>query len=110
MPVLRGRIACASATPRPRAPAVIVNEAFARRYFDRAIRSASDCASPTAIREIVGVVANVQQRGGFQDYGPIDALPSMYVPFAQFPAGALRVYHGWFSTGVDHARRPAAAR
>ena len=42
------------------------------------------------VREIVGVSANVQQRGGFQDYGPIDALPAIYMPFAQFPAGGLR--------------------
>jgi predicted lysophospholipase L1 biosynthesis ABC-type transport system permease subunit len=49
------------------------------------------------VREIVGVVANVQQRAGFQGFGPIDALPAIYLPFSQFPAGGLRVIHGWFS-------------
>ena len=49
-------------------------------------------------REIVGVVGNVQQRGGFQNFGPIDALPGIYMPFSQFPAGGLRTIHGWFST------------
>ena len=49
-------------------------------------------------REVIGVAGNVQQRGGFQSYGPIDALPGFYVPFSQFPGGGLRTIHGWFST------------
>ena len=40
----------------------------------------------------------MQQRGGFQNYGPIDALPGFYVTFSQFPGGNLRAIHGWFST------------
>jgi len=48
-------------------------------------------------RQIVGVVADVQQRGGFNGFGPLDALPSIYLPFAQFGPGGLRVIHGWFS-------------
>ena len=51
---------------------------------------------------------NVQQRGGFNGFGPIDALPIIYVPFAQFPTGGLRVYHGWFSPAwIVRAARPA---
>jgi ABC-type antimicrobial peptide transport system permease subunit len=46
----------------------------------------------------VGVVGNVQQRAGFQNYGPIDALPGVYMPFSQFPERGLRTIHGWFST------------
>ncbi len=48
-------------------------------------------------RQIVGVVANVQQRGGFNGFGPLDALPAIYMPFSQFPQGDLRTIHGWFS-------------
>ena len=40
---------------------------------------------------------NVQQRGGFNGYGPLDALPAAYLPFSQFPKTGLRGYHGWFS-------------
>ena len=60
-------------------------------------------------RQIVGVVANVQQRGGFNGFGPLDVLPAIYLPFAQFPGGGLRTIHGWFSTGVDHPRSQAGS-
>jgi predicted permease len=97
LPVLRGRTFSERDTPAA-PPAVIVNDAFARKYFDRRDPIGARVRVANSIREIVGVVANVQQRGGFQSYGPVDALPGTYVPFSQFPPGGLRVYHGWFST------------
>ena len=54
--------------------------------------------SSGAIREVVGVVGNVQQRGGFQSYGPIDALPGYLRAVLAVPSGGLRTIHGWFST------------
>ena len=80
------------------APAAIINEAFASRYFKDRDPVGQYIFSSGLIREVVGVVGNVQQRGGFQNYGPIDALPGFYVPFSQFPGGGLRTIHGWFST------------
>ena len=80
------------------APAVIVNEAFAKRYLAGRDPIGQFIFSSGQTREVVGVVGNVQQRGGFQDFGPIDALPGFYMPFAQFPGNGLRVMHGWFST------------
>jgi len=85
------------------APVVVINEAFAKRYFkDRDpigqyIQTSGSQASGSP-RQVVGVVGNLQQRGGFNNYGPIDALPGYYMPFSQFPAGSLRTFHGWFST------------
>ena len=80
------------------APTAIVNEAFAKRYFkDRDAVGQYIFASGT-VREVIGVVGNLQQRGGFQNFGPLDALPGFYVPFSQFPGGGLRTIHGWFST------------
>jgi ABC-type antimicrobial peptide transport system permease subunit len=80
------------------APVAIINEAFAKRYFkDRDPVGQSIFASGLT-RQVIGVAGNVQQRGGFQNFGPIDALPGFYVPFAQFPGGGLRTIHGWFST------------
>ena len=97
VPLIGGRTFRDSDT-RTSAPAAIVNEAFARRYFkDRDAVGQYIFASGT-VREVVGVVGNLQQRGGFQNYGPIDALPGFYVPFSQFPGGGLRTIHGWFST------------
>ena len=92
-------------------PAVVVNEAFAKRYFKGRDAVGQFIRSNGAVREVVGVVGNVQQRGGFQSFGPIDALPGFYLPFSQFPGAALRTIHGWFSTAwiVREAREGAAA-
>jgi predicted permease len=97
MPLIAGRTFRDSDT-RTSAPAAIVNEAFARRYFKDRDPVGQYIFSSGLVREVVGVVSNVQQRGGFQNYGPIDALPGFYVPFSQFPGGGLRTIHGWFST------------
>jgi predicted permease len=97
LPILRGRpFSTTDATTS--APAVIVNEVFARRYFKDRDAVGEYVTMSGATRQIVGVAANVQQRGGFQDFGPIDALPAVYMPFSQFPGGGLRTIHGWFST------------
>ena len=101
MPLLRGRTLRDSDTDAS-APAVVVNQAFARRYFGEKeavgqhLRTSGLREGQTA--EIVGVVGNVQQKAGFQNYGPLDALPGYYIPFAQFQSGGLRTIHGWFST------------
>jgi len=97
LPVLAGRTFRDSDTMTS-APAAIINEAFAKRYFKDRDPVGQYIFSSGLVREVVGVVGNVQQRGGFQNYGPIDALPGFYVPFSQFPAGGLRTIHGWFST------------
>ena len=101
LPLLRGRTLRDSDTDAS-SPAVVVNQAFAHRYFGdkeavgQHLRTSGLREGQTA--EIVGVVGNVQQRGGFQNYGPLDALPGYYIPFSQFPSGGLRTIHGWFST------------
>jgi len=80
------------------APAVVINEAFAKSYFKDRDPVGQFLFASGANREVVGVVGNVYQRGGFRSYGPIDALPGFYMPFSQFPGGGLRTIHGWFST------------
>jgi predicted permease len=97
LPMQRGR-SFADADTATSPGVVIVNEAFARRYLkDReAVGESVNLAGQT--RQIIGVASNVQQRGGFQGFGPLDALPAIYMPFSQFPANGLRVIHGWFST------------
>lgn len=78
--------------------AVVINEAFAKSYFKDRNPVGQFVFASGANREVVGVVGNVYQRGGFRSYGPIDALPGFYMPFSQFPGGGLRTIHGWFST------------
>lgn len=84
------------------APVAVINEAFAKRYFKDRDPIGQFIFSNGKNREVVGVAGNVQQRGGFQSFGPIDALPGFYVPSSQFVAfssgGGLRTIHGWFST------------
>jgi predicted permease len=79
------------------APVVVINEAFANRYLKNRDAVGEHVVMGGKNRQIVGVVANVQQRGGFNGFGPLDALPAIYIPFAQFPPGGLRTIHGWFS-------------
>lgn len=95
LPLLRGR----SFSDRDTAtsvPAIVINEAFARRHFDQRNPIGERVRVANVVREVVGVAANVQQRGGGRDFGPIDAVPGLYVPFSQFQVSGLRTFHGWF--------------
>jgi len=97
LPLLRGRtLARTDSDTAP--PAVVINSAFARRYLKDLDAVGSHVRIAGVVREIVGVVGDVQQRAGFNGFGPLDALPSIYMPFAQFPDNGLRTFHGWFST------------
>jgi predicted permease len=96
LPLIAGRTFRDTDQPAS-AQVVVVNEAFAKRYFRDRDPIGQHIRSSGRLSEIVGVVGNVQQRGGFQSYGPIDALPGYYIPFSQF-TGGLRTVHGWFST------------
>lgn len=116
LPVLRGR-SLADTDTAAGAKVVVVNEVFARLYFTDRNAVGERITMGGAPREIVGVVANVQQRAGFRDFGPIDAVPGIYVPFSQFGPGGLRTIHGWFSpawivraTGEGAVSDPALRR
>ncbi len=71
-------------------PVIVVNEAFARRYFPnggalgRRIGTGFDRLKP--VREIVGIVADTHDRGL-----QAAAIPTVYVPFRQFalPYGSI---------------------
>lgn len=97
LPVLRGR-PLADRDTSTSAPAVVINATFARRYLKDREAVGSHVRIGGVVREVVGVVGDVQQRAGFNGFGPLDALPSIYLPFSQFPRGGLRTIHGWFST------------
>ena len=87
----------------------MINDAFARRYLKDREAVGAHVRMSGQVREIVGVVGDVQQRAGFNGFGPLDALPSIYMPFAQFPDGGLRTVHGWFSTAwIVREARPGA--
>ena len=81
-------------TARGNQPVAVVNQAFVRRYFrgsDPIGRHLGDK------REIVGVVADVQQRSGFDSSGAITPSRGVYIPAAQFPDPFFKIVHTWFS-------------
>jgi len=78
------------------APVIVVNEAFVRRNLNDREPIGARILVANVVREIVGVATNVQQQGGFGDFGPIAAVPGIYVPFSQFQMTSLRTFHGWF--------------
>jgi len=96
LPVRRGR-AFERFDTSDAAPVIVVNEAFARRYFEGRDPLGQPVRVAGRVRQVVGVVADVPQQGGFAGFGPLDAMPGIYVPFAQFPPSGLRTFHGWFS-------------
>lgn len=97
IPVIGGRT-FRDSDVKTAAPVVVINAAFARRFFKDRDPVGQYIQSSGPARQVVGVVGNLQQRGGFQNFGPIDALPGFYMPFSQFPPNGLRTFHGWFST------------
>lgn len=96
LPVLQGRsFQQTDSTTAPQV--VVVNRSFAERYLNGR-DAVGEHVFINGNRQIIGVVENVQQRGGFNGWGPLDALPAIYMPFSQFQQGGLRTFHGWFST------------
>jgi predicted permease len=99
MKIVSGR-ALAEADRAGAAPVVLVNESFAALYSNdvavvgRRIRIAGD------VREIVGVVGNVQQKQSFRAAGivsgPITTLPAVFAPASQLSAPVFRLVHQWF--------------
>ena len=97
VPVRQGR-AITDADTAASPMIAVVNDAFVARYFKddptvvgRHIRSGQD------VREIVGIVGNVQQAGaGWGDFGPISPLPCLFVPVSQTSSGFLALVHTWF--------------
>src|SRR5579871_1304596 len=75
-------------------PVAVVNQAFARRYFRDADPIGKHLGDQ---REIVGVVANVQQQSGFDSTGAIAPSRGVYIPAAQFPDPFFKLVHTWFS-------------
>ena len=48
-------------------------------------------------REVVGVVADIQQHSGMGNYGPLSITPTVYIPVAQTNDQYLEAVHVWFA-------------
>jgi predicted permease len=73
----------------------VVNEAFAQRYFRGVDPIGRHLAYGPDVEEIVGVVADVQQRWNWS--APVRVIPGIYVPAAQFSSRGFQIVHTWFS-------------
>ena len=91
VPVRRGR-AFAPSDAKNSTPVIIINEAFARRYFEgqepvgQHLTFEDENNKPLPEREIVGVVGNVRF-GSLND----EEVPEYYIPFEQTPSGVAEV-------------------
>lgn len=79
------------------APVVVVNEAFVQRYLSRREPIGSQLQIANQPRRVVGIVGDVQQRSSWGDFGPLDAIPTVYMPASQTADEFLKVVHTWFS-------------
>lgn len=76
---------------------VVVNDAFAERYFKGEDPIGHRIATAGRERQIVGISGNVRlSNPGWGDFGPIGAPPIVYVPATQTSEGFLTVVHTWF--------------
>lgn len=116
IPLLRGRV-FTDADNASAAKVAIVNQAFMRRYLlNNPNPVGTHLMSGNTDYQIVGIVADVQQKIGWGGYGPIDAFPQVYVPADQVSDGTFSLAHTWFSpswvvrTGGDVAGLPDQMR
>jgi predicted permease len=80
------------------AAVTIINQTMANEYFGGSNPLGRRIQFAGAVREIVGVVGDVQVKPGFGDRGPLAPLPLAYIPLSQSNDSFLRLVHGWFAT------------
>jgi predicted permease len=97
VPVHRGRVFRDSDTPDS-AQVAVVSESFARKYYkNREALGGHLNLGGGEIREIAGVVGDVQQHSGLGNFGPLSIEPTIYLPAAQTSDKFLRLIHTWFT-------------
>jgi predicted permease len=97
MPMRQGR-AVAMTDTVDGAQVVVVSESFARRYYrGREAMGGHLNLGRNELREIVGVVGDVQQHSGLGNFGPLSIEPTIYIPAAQASDGFMQLVHTWFS-------------
>jgi len=96
IPLFRGRDFRPGDVPKS-APVAIVNNAFTRKYLSKQEALGSHLAMGSTKVEIVGLVGDVQETAGWGDFGPLGAVPMIYIPASQTADDYLKVVHVWFS-------------
>ncbi len=78
-------------------PVALVNETFARKFLKGQDALTSYIVGGKVMRQIVGVVSDLQQQPGLSRSGPIVQEPALYIPATQFSSDAFRMAHTWYS-------------
>jgi predicted permease len=77
-------------------PVIVVNQAFVRRYSPDEDAIGRQLG-PTAPRRVVGIVGDIQQKAGWGNFGPVNAMPAAYIPAAQLTDSMVTLVHTWFA-------------
>jgi len=98
IPVLGGRTFTQADGPQAR-KVVMVNEAFAKKYFPARNPVGMHIKGGKDDIEIIGLVGNVLMEGihASGGYAPLAAVPLMFIPAAQVPDAYIGMMHTWFS-------------
>jgi putative ABC transport system permease protein len=97
IPLVAGR-GLAETDTANRAGIIVVSRAFAEKYLKGENAVGHHVSLGSKVREIVGVVGDVQQHSGISGgLGPIAIEPTIYIPVAQLNSGFIQIVHTWFS-------------
>jgi hypothetical protein len=96
VPIVTGRSVDAS-DAHDSVPVAVVNETFADAYLPAGAVLGRTFNTAGADRQIVGLVSTVKQRGSWGNAGPVDEVPTVYVPISQVNGGFLKTVHTWFA-------------
>ena len=77
-------------------PVVIVNQAFARKYFQEPAPLGRHLKLGNKMATVVGVVTNVAKRSGVYEEAPLSTEPVYYFPATQADEKGLAMAHIWF--------------
>jgi len=95
IPILSGRGFSADDTPQSEF-VCIVNQAFARRFFDESNPLGHHLQMDGNSYRVVGLVANVIKQQGISVDAPIGYEPVYYLPATQMAQGTVNIAHVWF--------------
>jgi predicted permease len=74
----------------------VVNQAFARKFFDESNPLGRHLQMDGNSYRIVGIVANVIKQQGISPDAPIGYEPVYYLPATQMAQGTVNIAHVWF--------------
>lgn len=96
IPLLKGRTLQDSDGPDA-PPVAVVNAAFAQHYLKGQEPIGTHLRMAGRDWQIVGVIGNTLEKAGWGNYGPLQAIPGVYLAAAQQSDAFFTLVHTWFS-------------